>query len=125
MENPNYKSEAGKQYGDLFSYTEVDGGYGVTGFHGRNKETIILLKPLPTAWNKVENSMPSAAGKKHRLMVRRAGTPLSSIFSEALKICRKTSGIAQNSTTPIAMISSAIIIPILSADISRLWLRAP
>lgn len=42
MENPNYKSEAGKQYGDLFSYTEVDGGYGVTGFHGRNKETIIF-----------------------------------------------------------------------------------
>ncbi len=38
----NDKPDAGTQYGDLFSYTKVDGGYGVTGFHGRNKETIIF-----------------------------------------------------------------------------------
>ena len=34
--------DAGKQYGDLFRYTKVDGGYGVTGFSGQNKKTIIF-----------------------------------------------------------------------------------
>lgn len=42
----NYKPDAGTQYGDLFSYTKVDGGYGVTGFHGRNKETIIFSNDM-------------------------------------------------------------------------------
>lgn len=36
------KPDAGKQYGDLFSYTRIDGGYGVTGFNGQNKETIVF-----------------------------------------------------------------------------------
>lgn len=35
-------SDAGRQYGDLFRYTKVDGGYGVTGFSGQNKKTIIF-----------------------------------------------------------------------------------
>lgn len=34
--------DAGTQYGDLFRYTAVDGGYGVTGFAGQNKRTIIF-----------------------------------------------------------------------------------
>lgn len=34
--------DAGKQYGDLFCYTKIDGGYGVTGFSGQNKKTIIF-----------------------------------------------------------------------------------
>lgn len=34
--------EAGTQYGDLFRYAPVDGGYGVTGFSGQNKRTIIF-----------------------------------------------------------------------------------
>ncbi len=34
--------DAGKQYGDLFRYTKVIGGYGVTGFSGQNKKTIIF-----------------------------------------------------------------------------------
>lgn len=37
-----HKPEAGRQYGDLFSYIQVDGGYGVTGFYGQNKETIVF-----------------------------------------------------------------------------------
>lgn len=34
--------DAGTQYGDLFRYAAVDGGYGVTGFAGQNKRTIIF-----------------------------------------------------------------------------------
>ena len=34
--------DAGKQYSELFCYTKVDGGYGVTGFSGHNKKTIIF-----------------------------------------------------------------------------------
>lgn len=34
--------DAGKQYGELFRYTKIDGGYGVTGFLGQNKKTIIF-----------------------------------------------------------------------------------
>lgn len=36
------RPDAGTQYGDLFRYTAVDGGYGVTGFAGQNKRTIIF-----------------------------------------------------------------------------------
>ena len=36
------KPDTGKQYGDLFSYARIDGGYGVTGFHGQNKETVVF-----------------------------------------------------------------------------------
>lgn len=36
------RPDAGTQYGDLFRYTSVDGGYGVTGFAGQNKRTIIF-----------------------------------------------------------------------------------
>ena len=38
----NRKPDTGKQYGDLFSYTRIDGGYGVTGFNGQNKETVVF-----------------------------------------------------------------------------------
>ena len=34
--------DAGKQYGELFSYTKIPGGYGVTRFVGQNKKTIIF-----------------------------------------------------------------------------------
>lgn len=36
------RGATGKQYGDLFSYVSVDGGYGVSGFVGSNKRTIIF-----------------------------------------------------------------------------------
>lgn len=36
------RPDAGTQYGDLFRYTSVDDGYGVTGFAGQNKRTIIF-----------------------------------------------------------------------------------
>lgn len=32
----------GTQYGDLFTYTKVDGGYGVTGFTGTNRQTLVF-----------------------------------------------------------------------------------
>ena len=35
-------SDAGKQYGDLFRYTKLPDGYGVLGFSGSNKKTIIF-----------------------------------------------------------------------------------
>lgn len=35
-------SNSGKQYGDLFRYAKTDDGYGVTGFSGQNKKTIIF-----------------------------------------------------------------------------------
>lgn len=44
-EAPAIKEErpaAGKQYGDLFSYVSLNGGYGVSGFVGSNKRTIIF-----------------------------------------------------------------------------------
>ncbi len=34
--------DAGKQYGELFRYTKIPGGYGVTGFIGQNKRTLIF-----------------------------------------------------------------------------------
>lgn len=34
--------DAGRNYGDLFRYTNIAGGYGVTGFSGQNKKTIIF-----------------------------------------------------------------------------------
>ena len=40
--------DAGRQYGDLFRYTKVDGGYGVTGFSGQNKKTIISRTGITT-----------------------------------------------------------------------------
>lgn len=36
------RPDEGTQYGDLFRYAAVDGGYGVTGFAGQNKRTIIF-----------------------------------------------------------------------------------
>lgn len=38
----NRHPDEGRQYGDLFRYTKIDGGYGVTGFSGQNKRTIIF-----------------------------------------------------------------------------------
>lgn len=35
-------TNAGKQYSDLFQFTKVDNGYGVTGFSGQNKKTLIF-----------------------------------------------------------------------------------
>lgn len=34
--------DAGKQYGELFRYAKIPGGYGVTGFIGQNKRTLIF-----------------------------------------------------------------------------------
>ena len=38
----NSHPDEGRQYSDLFRYTKIDGGYGVTGFSGQNKKTIIF-----------------------------------------------------------------------------------
>lgn len=50
--------DAGKQYGELFRYNKISGGYGVTGFSGQNKRTIIF----PNKYNgqPVKNIMASA-----------------------------------------------------------------
>ena len=38
----DHHPDAGKKYGDLFCYMKIDGGYGVTGFSGQSKKTIIF-----------------------------------------------------------------------------------
>ena len=48
--------------------------------------------PLPTAWNTVENIMPTAAGKKHRLINLSAGIPIAYISSVALNIAKSSLG---------------------------------
>ena len=88
-------------------------------------ETIKLLTPCPTAWNSVENKIPSAAGRKLKLIIRRAGTPIPNMFSEALKIKSNWSGTAQNKIIPQAIMTRAITLPIFRADTNRSLLRAP
>lgn len=55
--------DVGKQYGELFTYTKIPGGYGVTGFIGQNKKTIIfsnkhngqpVLKVMDSAFSESE-----------------------------------------------------------------------
>ena len=43
----------------------------------------MLSSPFPRAWNTEEATMVKPPTKKHRLKVRRAGTPMASISSEA------------------------------------------
>ena len=43
----------------------------------RQREMIREYMPLPTAWKTVDSVMPTAAGRKHQQMVRRAGTPMA------------------------------------------------
>ena len=47
--------------------------------------------PWPMAWNREEQAMPKPAKIKLREMILRAGTPISSMESEALKIIRRFS----------------------------------
>ena len=45
-----------------------------------------LYTPCPVPWNKVPVMMPKAAGRKQRLMMRRAGIPMASISVDASNI---------------------------------------
>ncbi len=66
----------------------------------RQAETKRLNLPLPMDWKKVENMMPSAAAGKPRLMMRRAGTPMASICSEALNRSRNSLANSRKRTMP-------------------------
>lgn len=57
-----------------------------------SREIISERMPLPTAWNTVENIMPTAAGKKHRLINLSAGIPIAYISSVALNIAKSSLG---------------------------------
>ncbi len=74
----------------------------------RSREMSKLTKPLPMAWKKVEKTMPKAAKTKQILMIRRAGTPISSIWGVALKNMSSTWGKIIKINMPTAMMATAM-----------------
>ena len=57
--------------------------------------------PWPMAWNREEQAMPKPAKiKAQEMILRGAGTPISSMESEALKIIRRFSAARLNSSSP-------------------------
>ena len=63
--------------------------------------------PWPMAWNREEQAMPKPAKIKLREMILRAGTPISSMESEALKIIRRFSAARLNSRRPAIIMETA------------------
>ena len=52
----------------------------------------MLSRPLPRAWKVEEQMMLKPAKTKHRLMMRRAGTPMASMSADASNKPRISAG---------------------------------
>ena len=66
-----------------------------------------LSMPWARAWKTEEQTMQKPARRKLKLMVLRAGIPISSMLSEALKIASSLSGKSWNTAKPINMMETA------------------
>ena len=69
--------------------------------------------------------MLTAATGKHQLMIRKAGTPISSIKAEASKSSRNCSAKIWNSTVPTLIMATAYRQPQRRASSTRFRFRAP
>ena len=70
-------------------------------------DTIRLYTPFPSAWNTDPMMMQYPANKKLKLMIRRAGTPTSSICGEALNMPRSCGVNAWKMIRPQSMMPTA------------------
>ena len=85
----------------------------------------MLMNPLPTAW-KVDPAMMAMAAKQNtRLMIRRQGTPMEIIFSDALNIIISCLGKIIKIAVPTAMMAKASFIPTTTVSFIRSPRLAP
>ena len=66
-------------------------------------DTARLRNPCPSAWNTEDATTENPAIKKLRLMIRRAGIPIASMSSDALKIPRSAPGKSWNTANPASI----------------------
>lgn len=73
----------------------------------RANDSSILGRPLPSAWNTEPDTAQKPANIKQMLIFLKAGTPISSIVSEALNIDSKRPGKIWNSAKPMIIMTVA------------------
>ena len=72
-------------------------------------ETIMLSTPWPNAWNTDPETIPKPAKIKQVQMIRRAGTPMASISSEASKSPRSWAGNNSATASPASITHTAVM----------------
>ena len=91
----------------------------------RIMDTSILSTPLPRAWKVAETTTENPAKRKLRLIIRRAGTPMASISSEALKSWRMGTVANWSTSRQATIYPTASTAANFTVWISRFFLRAP
>ena len=74
----------------------------------RHTEQISVYTGLPMAWQTDPAMMSNPAGRKEKLMTRRATVPMESISAEGLKNPSRTPGIRLKAAQPTHMITVAV-----------------
>ena len=84
-----------------------------------------LISPSPSAWNTLDMTMPTAAGKNESAMMRNAGSPMACMAGEALNSPSRGPAPSSNTRVPAAIMASAITVATRTASVMRCFLRAP
>ena len=85
----------------------------------------MLRTPLPNAWKVEEDTTQKPANTKLTQMVRRAGMPMASISSEALKRLRSWPGKSSATARPTSMMEIAMMAASFMVCRMRSFFRAP